>query len=66
VAAMRAGAREYLERDAVADSFGDALRRFSEVTAKSRTSAGRARIIAVTNAKGGAGNHRRGEYCGGA
>jgi len=55
VAAMRAGAREYLERDAIADSFGDALRRFSEVTAKSRTSAARARIIAVTNAKGGAG-----------
>src|SRR3989442_7522091 len=55
VAAMRAGAREYLERDAAADSFGDALKRFSELTAKSRPSAGRARLISVPNGQRGGG-----------
>jgi pilus assembly protein CpaE len=55
VAAMRAGAREYLERDAAADSFSDALRRFAASSAKARASSGRARILAVANAKGGAG-----------
>ena len=56
VAAMRAGAREYLERDAGTESFADALRRFAATSAKARTSAGRARILAVINAKGGAGS----------
>lgn len=55
VAAMRAGAREYLERDAGTESFADALRRFAATSAKARTSVGRARILAVINAKGGAG-----------
>ncbi len=55
VAAMRAGAREYLERDAAAESFADALKRFAASSAKARASAWRARILAVTNAKGGAG-----------
>jgi Flp pilus assembly CpaE family ATPase len=55
VAAMRAGAREYLERHCSTESFADALRRFAELTAKARASSGRARILAVTNAKGGAG-----------
>ncbi len=55
VSAMRAGAREYLERDAAAESFSDALRRFAATTAKARASSGRARILAVANAKGGAG-----------
>ncbi len=55
VSAMRAGAREYLERDAAAESFSDALRRFAATGAKARSSSGRARILAVINAKGGAG-----------
>ena len=55
VAAMRAGAREYLERDPSPEAFADALRRFAASTSKSRASAGRARILAVCNAKGGAG-----------
>jgi pilus assembly protein CpaE len=55
VAAMRAGAREYLERNAGMESFVDALKRFAESSAKTRGSSTRARILAVTNAKGGAG-----------
>jgi pilus assembly protein CpaE len=55
VAAMRAGAREYLERDASSDSFSEALKRFVTASAKTRSSSGRARILAVINAKGGAG-----------
>src|SRR5947208_15474984 len=55
VAAMRAGAREYLERDATTENFADAFRRFTELHAKARASSGRARILAITNAKGGAG-----------
>src|SRR5207249_9250111 len=55
VAAMRAGAREYLERDATTENFADAFRRFAELNAKARASSGRARILAITNAKGGAG-----------
>src|SRR5260370_15758377 len=55
VAAMRAGAREYLERDAAPESFADALKRFADLTSKARASSTRARILAVTNAKGGAG-----------
>ncbi len=55
VAAMRSGAREYLERDATSDSFSEALKRFAATSAKARASSGRARILAVINAKGGAG-----------
>jgi pilus assembly protein CpaE len=55
VAAMRAGAREYLERDANSEAFSDALRRYAASTSKARAFAGRARILAVSNAKGGAG-----------
>jgi len=55
VSAMRSGAREYLERDAGTESFSDALRRFAATSAKARASSGRARILAVVNAKGGAG-----------
>jgi len=55
VAAMRAGAREYLERDASSESFADAFRRFATANSKLRSSSSRARILAVTNAKGGAG-----------
>lgn len=55
VAAMRAGAREYLEEEAPTEAFTDALRRFAASTTKARASLGRARIVAITNAKGGAG-----------
>lgn len=55
VAAMRAGAREYLERDAASESFADALKRFAIASSKLRSLSSRARILAVANAKGGAG-----------
>lgn len=55
VAAMRAGAREYLERDAAAESFTDALKRYSIASSKVRSASNRARILVVSNAKGGAG-----------
>jgi pilus assembly protein CpaE len=55
VAAMRAGAREYVEREANSASLVDALTRFSGARAKNRTSSGRARVFTVLNAKGGAG-----------
>lgn len=55
VAAMRAGAREYLERESSTDAFIEALRRFSASRSKAHGSSNRARILAVTNAKGGAG-----------
>jgi pilus assembly protein CpaE len=55
VAAMRAGAREYLEREAGTESFLEALRRFSASRSKAHASSNRARILAITNAKGGAG-----------
>ena len=55
VAAMRAGAREYLERDSGTEAFVEALRRFTATRTKAHASSGRARILAVTNAKGGAG-----------
>lgn len=55
VAAMRAGAREYLERDSGTEAFVEALRRYTASRSKAHASAGRARILAVTNAKGGSG-----------
>ncbi|MFI5069350.1 MAG: hypothetical protein ACHP8A_00550, partial [Terriglobales bacterium] len=55
VAAMRAGAREYLERNASAEAVVEAFDRFTSSRSKTRTSAGRARVFVVTNAKGGAG-----------
>ena len=55
VSAMRAGAREYLERDAMPESFAEALKRFVDSTSKARASSKRTRILAVANAKGGAG-----------
>src|SRR5258708_29899429 len=59
VAAMRAGAREYLERDAASDSFSEALNRFASTSAKARPSSGRARILAVLTPKGSAGSPPR-------
>lgn len=55
VSAMRAGAREYLERNASAESMVEAFTRFAASRGKTRTSSGRARVFTVTNAKGGAG-----------
>ncbi|HEV7551208.1 MAG TPA: AAA family ATPase [Candidatus Angelobacter sp.] len=55
VAAMRAGAREYLERDASPASMIEALTRFSASRSKSRTTSGRARVFTFASAKGGAG-----------
>jgi pilus assembly protein CpaE len=55
VAAMRAGAREYLDRGASAENLVEAFARFSSARSKARTSSGRARVITVTNVKGGAG-----------
>jgi pilus assembly protein CpaE len=56
VAAMRAGAREYLERNAATEALVEAFTRFSASRSKARTSAaGRARVFTVASAKGGAG-----------
>jgi len=55
VAVMRAGAGEYLERNANVEVMLEALSRFATSRTKTRTSSGRARVITVTNAKGGAG-----------
>lgn len=55
VAAMRAGACEYLERNASADAVSEALARYSTARTKVRAASGRARVISVCNAKGGAG-----------
>jgi Flp pilus assembly CpaE family ATPase len=55
VSAMRAGAREYLERNASSESMVEALTRFSTSRSKSRAASGRARVFTVANAKGGAG-----------
>jgi len=55
VSAMRAGAREYLERNATVESLVEALTRVSASRSKARTTSGRARVFMVTNAKGGVG-----------
>jgi pilus assembly protein CpaE len=55
VSAMRAGAREFVERNATSESMVDALTRFAASRGRTRTSSGRARVFVVVNAKGGAG-----------
>ncbi|MBV8053355.1 MAG: AAA family ATPase [Acidobacteriaceae bacterium] len=55
VSAMRAGAREYLERNASAESVMDAFARFVTSRGRSRNASGRARVLVVANAKGGSG-----------
>ena len=55
VAAMRAGACEYLERAADAAPLQEALGRFVSSRARSVNAAGRARILTFMNAKGGSG-----------
>jgi pilus assembly protein CpaE len=56
VAAMRAGAREYLEQHSTSEAILEALTRFATSRSKARASAGRARVFTVMNAKGGAGS----------
>jgi pilus assembly protein CpaE len=55
VSAMRAGAGEYLEQNATAETMVEAFTRFAATRGKTRTSSGRARVFTVTSAKGGAG-----------
>jgi len=55
VSAMRAGAREYIERNATVESITEAFARFTAARGKTRTSSGRARVFVVANSKGGAG-----------
>jgi len=55
VSAMRAGAGEFVDRAGGSDALLEAFHRFSANRAKGRASAGKARIFAVLNAKGGAG-----------
>jgi pilus assembly protein CpaE len=55
VAAMRAGAKEYLDRAVSAQSLVEAFARFSSSRTKARAASGRARVFTVTNVKGGAG-----------
>ena len=56
VACMRAGATEYLERNASAQAIAEAFTRYAATASKTRaTATGRARVFTVSNAKGGAG-----------
>ena len=55
VAAMRAGAGEFLDRGATSEALVEAFTRFAASRGKGRTSSGRARIFTVMNSKGGAG-----------
>jgi pilus assembly protein CpaE len=55
VSAMRAGAREYLERNSSTENLVEALGRFTAARSKARASSGRARVFTVANAKGGSG-----------
>jgi pilus assembly protein CpaE len=55
VAAMRAGASEYIDRQSGAEVLAEAFTRFTAARTKSRGSAGKARVFTVVNAKGGAG-----------
>jgi pilus assembly protein CpaE len=55
VAAMRAGACEYLERSADSAPLQDALSRYQSSRARSINGSGRARVLTFMNAKGGSG-----------
>jgi pilus assembly protein CpaE len=55
VAAMRAGAGEFLERSATSEALIEAMTRFAASRGKGRTSSGRARVFTVMNSKGGTG-----------
>jgi len=55
VAAMRAGACEYLERNSDASTLQEALTRYSSTRSRSHTSSDKARVFTFLNAKGGSG-----------
>lgn len=55
VAAMRAGACEYLERDGDPVSLQEALARLAASRSRMQSTAGRARVFTFLNAKGGSG-----------
>lgn len=55
VAAMRAGACEYLERDGDPASLQEALTRLAASRSRMQNAAGRARVFTFLNAKGGSG-----------
>jgi pilus assembly protein CpaE len=55
VSVMRAGAREYLDRNASTEAITEAFTRYTTARNKARSSSGRARIFMIANAKGGAG-----------
>jgi len=55
VSAMRAGAREFLDRAATPEMLIEAFARFTSSLSRAQRSAGKARIFTFLNAKGGAG-----------
>lgn len=55
VSVMRAGAREYLDRNASTEAIAEAFARYTTARNKARAGSGRARVFTFTNAKGGAG-----------
>ena len=55
VNAMRAGAREFLDRAATQEALAEAFTRFSATASRTQRSASRARLLTFLNAKGGAG-----------
>ncbi|HEY4904773.1 MAG TPA: AAA family ATPase [Candidatus Sulfotelmatobacter sp.] len=55
VAAMRAGAGEFLDNAAGSEALAEALARFSSTRTRARGGAGKARIFTFLSAKGGAG-----------
>lgn len=55
VSAMRAGAREFLDRSASRESLIEAFTRFTASLSRAQRSAGQARVFTFLNAKGGVG-----------
>lgn len=55
VNAMRAGAREFLDRAATQDALIEAFTRFSATASRTQRSAGKGRVLTFLNAKGGVG-----------
>ena len=55
VAAMRAGAREFLDHGATRDALIEAFTRFAATLSRAQRSASKARVLTFLNAKGGAG-----------
>jgi pilus assembly protein CpaE len=55
VSAMRAGAREFLDRSASRESMIEAFTRFTASLSRAQRSAGKARVFTFLNAKGGVG-----------